>query len=171
MQALSAAKRAFNSGRGVWPQSSSEVRVLCFQKLAAMIAEKKAELAKMITWEVAKVHERLDSFVGLGRKKERDELEGQRARETKRHREIERHRDKDREIDIGSPSGVHFSFSLLRKQRKKSIAPSVSFAVRVSSCRRVWRVSRSSLRRMTSSLRRDFGRSVWCSSLAPLTIP
>ncbi|MCD4785195.1 MAG: NADP-dependent glyceraldehyde-3-phosphate dehydrogenase [Candidatus Eremiobacteraeota bacterium] len=54
IEALDAAKSAFNHGRGLWPTMSVEQRIGHVQKFTSMMKEKRTEIVNLIMWEIAK---------------------------------------------------------------------------------------------------------------------
>ncbi|RZK79692.1 MAG: NADP-dependent glyceraldehyde-3-phosphate dehydrogenase [Pedobacter sp.] len=55
-EALSAAVAAYNNGRGEWPTMSVADRITCVEKFTHKIIEKKAEVVKLLMWEIGKSH-------------------------------------------------------------------------------------------------------------------
>lgn len=56
MQALTAAVQAYDNGRGEWPTMSVAGRITCVEKFTHKIIEKKAEVVKLLMWEIGKSH-------------------------------------------------------------------------------------------------------------------
>ncbi len=56
MEALAAAKQAYNNGRGAWPTASSEDRVQAMEKFLEIMISKREEVSEMLMWEIAKNH-------------------------------------------------------------------------------------------------------------------
>jgi glyceraldehyde-3-phosphate dehydrogenase (NADP+) len=54
MEALEAAVKAYNDGRGEWPTMSVSERIACMEKFTGKMIEKKDEIAKLIMWEIGK---------------------------------------------------------------------------------------------------------------------
>ncbi len=57
LQALDAAVRAYNSGRGVWPTMSVARRIEHIQEFAYRMEEKKTEIVKLLMWEIGKSYQ------------------------------------------------------------------------------------------------------------------
>ena len=55
-EALNAAVAAYNNGRGEWPTMSVADRITCVEKFTHKIIEKKAEVVKLLMWEIGKSH-------------------------------------------------------------------------------------------------------------------
>jgi len=55
-EALNAAVTAYNNGRGEWPTMSVADRITCVEKFTHRIIEKKAEVVKLLMWEIGKSH-------------------------------------------------------------------------------------------------------------------
>lgn len=53
-EALNAAVSAYNNGRGEWPTMSVADRITCVEKFTHKIIEKKAEVVKLLMWEIGK---------------------------------------------------------------------------------------------------------------------
>ncbi|MES2454743.1 MAG: NADP-dependent glyceraldehyde-3-phosphate dehydrogenase [Bacteroidota bacterium] len=56
MEALDAAVKAYDNGRGEWPTMSVADRITCVEKFTHKIIEKKAEVVKLLMWEIGKSH-------------------------------------------------------------------------------------------------------------------
>lgn len=54
MEALNAAVKAYDNGRGEWPTMSVADRITCVEKFTHRIIEKKAEVVKLLMWEIGK---------------------------------------------------------------------------------------------------------------------
>lgn len=54
MEALQAAKDAYNHGRGAWPTASSEERVAAMEHFLELMKSKREEVSTMLMWEIAK---------------------------------------------------------------------------------------------------------------------
>ena len=54
MEALGAARRAFNNGRGPWPAIPVEGRIKCFETFLSGMKHKREEIAKILMWEIGK---------------------------------------------------------------------------------------------------------------------
>jgi glyceraldehyde-3-phosphate dehydrogenase (NADP+) len=54
VQAFSAARQAWNRGRGEWPTMSVKARLDCMTDFLTRMEAKRLEVARLITWEVAK---------------------------------------------------------------------------------------------------------------------
>lgn len=54
MEALDAAVKAYNDGRGEWPTMPIGERIACMEKFTGRMIEKKEEIAKLIMWEIGK---------------------------------------------------------------------------------------------------------------------
>jgi glyceraldehyde-3-phosphate dehydrogenase (NADP+) len=55
LEALEAAAKAFDSGRGAWPTMGVEGRIACMKDFALRMKEKRAQIVKLIMWEICKV--------------------------------------------------------------------------------------------------------------------
>lgn len=55
-EALTAAVKAYDNGRGEWPTMSVADRISCVEKFTHKIIEKKAEVVKLLMWEIGKSH-------------------------------------------------------------------------------------------------------------------
>jgi glyceraldehyde-3-phosphate dehydrogenase (NADP+) len=53
-EALDAAVAAYNNGRGEWPTMSVADRIICVEQFTHKILEKKAEVVKLLMWEIGK---------------------------------------------------------------------------------------------------------------------
>ncbi len=53
-EAVNAAERAFDSGRGLWPTMSVAQRIKHMEKFIMLMKEKKDEVVKLIMWEIGK---------------------------------------------------------------------------------------------------------------------
>jgi glyceraldehyde-3-phosphate dehydrogenase (NADP+) len=56
MESLYAAETAYNNGRGEWPTMGVADRIICVEKFTRQILEKKAEVVKLLMWEIGKSH-------------------------------------------------------------------------------------------------------------------
>ncbi len=56
MESLAAAEAAYNNGRGEWPTMSVADRIACVERFTRQIMEKKAEVVKLLMWEIGKSH-------------------------------------------------------------------------------------------------------------------
>jgi len=54
LQSLTAAKKAFNSGKGLWPTTDLESRMACISKFLTAFKAKKSIIVKLLMWEIAK---------------------------------------------------------------------------------------------------------------------
>ena len=54
MEALEAAKLAYNHGRGAWPTASSDERVAALEHFLELMVEKREEVSQLLMWEIAK---------------------------------------------------------------------------------------------------------------------
>ena len=54
LEALDAACRAFDHGRGVWPAMPVEERIRCMQLFAVRMQEKREEVVRLLMWEIGK---------------------------------------------------------------------------------------------------------------------
>lgn len=54
MQALESATQAYNNGLGDWPAMNAGERIKCMEHFVQLIQEKRAEVVKLIVWEIAK---------------------------------------------------------------------------------------------------------------------
>ncbi|ASZ10908.1 NADP-dependent glyceraldehyde-3-phosphate dehydrogenase [Chitinophaga pendula] len=54
MEALDAAVLAYNDGRGEWPTMPVSERIACMEKFTGKMIEKKAEIVRLIMWEIGK---------------------------------------------------------------------------------------------------------------------
>ncbi|WP_276090104.1 NADP-dependent glyceraldehyde-3-phosphate dehydrogenase [Pedobacter sp. JY14-1] len=54
MEALDAAVKAYDNGRGEWPTMSVADRITCVEKFTHKIIEKKGEVVKLLMWEIGK---------------------------------------------------------------------------------------------------------------------
>lgn len=54
MEALDAAVKAYNNGRGEWPTMSVSERIACVEQFTYKMIEKKNEVVKLIMWEIGK---------------------------------------------------------------------------------------------------------------------
>jgi glyceraldehyde-3-phosphate dehydrogenase (NADP+) len=54
MQALEAAEKAYNHGRGEWPTMAVDERIACIEKFTYKMIEKKKEVVSLIMWEIGK---------------------------------------------------------------------------------------------------------------------
>jgi len=53
-EALEAAVRAYDSGRGAWPTMRVAERIACMQDFTRQMAARRAEIVRLIMWEIAK---------------------------------------------------------------------------------------------------------------------
>ncbi len=56
MEALSVAVRAYANGRGPWPTMSVGERIQCVQRFTRAMLEKRAEIVRLMIWEIGKSH-------------------------------------------------------------------------------------------------------------------
>lgn len=56
LQALAAAERAWDSGRGPWPTMSVEGRIRAVARFASAMAEQRGEVVRWLMWEIGKSH-------------------------------------------------------------------------------------------------------------------
>jgi glyceraldehyde-3-phosphate dehydrogenase (NADP+) len=54
LEALDAAVKAYNNGRGEWPTMSIPERIACLEKFTNMMVEKKKEIVHLLMWEIGK---------------------------------------------------------------------------------------------------------------------
>jgi glyceraldehyde-3-phosphate dehydrogenase (NADP+) len=54
LQALDAAEKAFDHGRGAWPVMPVLHRIECMERFTFLISEKKDEIVKLLMWEIGK---------------------------------------------------------------------------------------------------------------------
>ena len=54
LDALEVAVRAYDNGRGVWPTMSVGERIRCVQRFAVCLQEQRAEIVKLLMWEIGK---------------------------------------------------------------------------------------------------------------------
>lgn len=54
LNALNAATKAFDNGRGEWPTMKVEDRIKCVEKFAALMKPKREEIVNFIMWEIGK---------------------------------------------------------------------------------------------------------------------
>lgn len=54
LQALDAALQAYDSGRGQWPTMAVNERIACLEQFTKAMATKKAEVVKLLMWEIGK---------------------------------------------------------------------------------------------------------------------
>lgn len=54
LQAVAAAERAFDNGRGIWPTMSVRQRIRHVEDFTIRMQEKKAEVVKLLMWEIGK---------------------------------------------------------------------------------------------------------------------
>ena len=54
LQALDAAARAYNHGRGEWPMMSVAERIATVEKFTRLVVARKAEIVKLLLWEIGK---------------------------------------------------------------------------------------------------------------------
>ncbi len=90
MEAVEAAERAFDNGRGLWPTMSVRQRIRHVEEFAARMQEKRHEVIKLIMWEIGKsrkdsikefdrtvkyIKDTIDAMKDLDRKSSRFEIE------------------------------------------------------------------------------------------------
>jgi len=54
LEALAHAKAAWNYGRGVWPQMSTEERIKAMEDAVSKLRERRSEIVTILQWEIAK---------------------------------------------------------------------------------------------------------------------
>lgn len=54
LEALEAAVKAYNHGRGEWPTMTIPERIACLEKFTNMMTEKKKEIVNLLMWEIGK---------------------------------------------------------------------------------------------------------------------
>jgi acyl-CoA reductase-like NAD-dependent aldehyde dehydrogenase len=54
LEALEAAVKAYNHGRGEWPTMTVPERIACLERFTNMMTEKKKEIVKLLMWEIGK---------------------------------------------------------------------------------------------------------------------
>ncbi|MCA1764522.1 MAG: aldehyde dehydrogenase family protein, partial [Flavobacteriales bacterium] len=54
LKALTAAKKAYNNGRGYWPTTATETRVEAMEHFLKLMIAKRDEVSTMLMWEIAK---------------------------------------------------------------------------------------------------------------------
>lgn len=54
LESLDVSVRAYDNGRGVWPTMSVGERIRCVARFAAAVQEKRAEVVKLLMWEIGK---------------------------------------------------------------------------------------------------------------------
>ena len=54
LEALDAAVRAYDNGRGVWPTSSAASRIQAMERFLHGLKERSAEIANLVMWEICK---------------------------------------------------------------------------------------------------------------------
>ncbi len=54
LEALDAASRAYDKGRGEWPMMKVEERIHCIQEFSKMMLETRDEVVKLLMWEIGK---------------------------------------------------------------------------------------------------------------------
>jgi len=54
LESLDVSVRAYDNGRGVWPTMSVGERIRCVSRFAAAVQEKRAEVVKLLMWEIGK---------------------------------------------------------------------------------------------------------------------
>lgn len=54
LEALAAAKKAYNNGRGHWPTSAASTRVKAMEHFLELMVDKREEVSTMLMWEIAK---------------------------------------------------------------------------------------------------------------------
>lgn len=57
LEALEAAKKAYNHGRGAWPTASSEDRIAAMEYFLNIMLSKREEVSQLLMWEIAKNEE------------------------------------------------------------------------------------------------------------------
>ncbi len=54
IEALNAARKAYDNGRGLWPTMTVERRIECFKSFVIKMKERRAEIVNLIMWEICK---------------------------------------------------------------------------------------------------------------------
>lgn len=54
MEALNAAVKAFDRGKGIWPTMHVKDRIQCMEKFVAQMETKRDEIVKLLMWEIGK---------------------------------------------------------------------------------------------------------------------
>ena len=54
LQALDAAKKAYNNGRGFWPTASASERIQAMERFLEIMKTKREEVSTLLMWEIAK---------------------------------------------------------------------------------------------------------------------
>jgi glyceraldehyde-3-phosphate dehydrogenase (NADP+) len=54
--ALAAAVRAYGNGTGAWPSMPLEARISCLERFTHLMAAERAEMVKLLMWEIGKSH-------------------------------------------------------------------------------------------------------------------
>ena len=54
LEALGAAKQAYNNGRGFWPTASATQRITCMEHFLKLMVLKREEVSTLLMWEIAK---------------------------------------------------------------------------------------------------------------------
>ena len=54
LEALGAAKQAYNNGRGFWPTASATQRITCMERFLKLMVLKREEVSTLLMWEIAK---------------------------------------------------------------------------------------------------------------------
>ena len=54
LEALGAAKQAYNNGRGFWPTASATQRITCMERFLKLMVLKRKEVSTLLMWEIAK---------------------------------------------------------------------------------------------------------------------
>ncbi len=54
LEALDAAAKAYDEGRGAWPRMSVEERITCLENFTARMKEKRAVIVNLLMWEIGK---------------------------------------------------------------------------------------------------------------------
>jgi len=54
LEVAESAKAAFNNGQGLWPTMKVVDRIKCMEKFVAQMKETRAEVVKLLMWEIGK---------------------------------------------------------------------------------------------------------------------
>ena len=54
LEAMGAAKQAYNNGRGFWPTASATQRITCMERFLELMVLKREEVSTLLMWEIAK---------------------------------------------------------------------------------------------------------------------
>lgn len=54
LEALNAAQKAWNGGRGEWPQMTAQQRIAALEKVVISLKERREEIINVLTWEICK---------------------------------------------------------------------------------------------------------------------